>query len=401
MREDELDRRRRTRLRDELLDAHVRLDFGGEDGARLIEEIDYARYPPRHERSFPRYGAIVLAGPPPPEPVSELLPGAVIFPGGNCSVSDLRRLADGQQSFLLRSGSRSDLVLLPSPSNREVDLVRVRRRLGPAARVVQRGLEGTVRLLGGSAITVWDGTHWWTKPYADQYARAVQRSAPSCGRSTLTAILDFCVHSLGPAPFGAILVWALDHATSDRIRVRNRWRAPHSLPALSLQHPLAHGAIRHLLAQVDGATLIAPDGRLLETGFHLQASPSAHELVHIPRGRGTRHAAGKRFSYDESRTILFVVSEDGPVTVFSDGATVASIELRAATLETPTDGEGGQGPRRRLAVLECVRCLRSFAVAQAVIPALESTTVACPVCGTAAEPPWPNADPRTWVLKRM
>jgi hypothetical protein len=275
--------------------------------------------------------------------------------------------------------------------------VRLRRRLGPEVRIVQRGRQGSLRVLGPAGIVVWDGTSWWNKPYADQYARAVQRSAPSCGSATLTAILDFCVHTVGPAPAGAILVWALDEPTCDRIRSRSRLRSPKPLPQLSLQDPLAHGAVRHLLAQVDGATLIDPAARLLETGIYLASSLAAHEFVHLASGRGTRHAAGKRFSYDEERVIVFVISEDGPVTVFSDGATVASIDLRAAAHVDPVAGEGH---RQAVSVLQCARCDRWFGVAQAEDPATEATTVPCPVCGAAAQPPWPNADPRTWVFKR-
>jgi hypothetical protein len=398
VKDDERVQRRRNRLREELLDARVRLDLDGPEGVCLVEEIDYARYPPRHERSFPRYGAIVVPRSIPPARVAGALAEGVTFPGDGCSVGDLRRLADGDQSFLLRVGDRADLVLLPARSAGEADVVRLRRRLGPEARIVQRDRQGGLRVLGPTGIVVWDGTSWWNKPYADQYARAVKRSAPSCSTATLTAILDFCVHSVGPAPAGAILVWALDGATCGRIRSRSRLRSPKPLPQLSLQDPLAHGAVRHLLAQVDGATLIDPDARLLETGIYLASSLAAHEFVHLASGRGTRHAAGKRFSYDEERVIVFVISEDGPVTVFSDGSTVASIDLRAAANVDAVAGE--ESADRSVAVLQCARCDRCFGVARADDPATEATTVPCPVCGAAAQPPWPNADPRTWVLKR-
>src|SRR5437868_4528933 len=48
-------RRRMGRLREELADAGIELP----DGPELLREIDRARFPHRHERRFPSYGAIV------------------------------------------------------------------------------------------------------------------------------------------------------------------------------------------------------------------------------------------------------------------------------------------------------------------------------------------------------
>ena len=67
---------------------------------------------------------------------------------------------------------------------------------------------------------------------------------------------------------------------------------------------------------------------------------------------------------------MFVVSEDGPVTVFSDGAAVAfaepSIRGMAARPVAPTDHQ------------RCVRCRRLVEVVHGVsLP----QAAACPVCG--------------------
>lgn len=56
---DQLSRRfrRRERLRAELIDADVALPRASEVAA--LTEIDRARFPRRHERRFPTYGAII------------------------------------------------------------------------------------------------------------------------------------------------------------------------------------------------------------------------------------------------------------------------------------------------------------------------------------------------------
>ena len=41
---------------------------------------------------------------------------------------------------------------------------------------------------------------------------------------------------------------------------------------------------------------------------------------------GTRHTSARRFSYDRSETIVFTVSSDGPVTIFSDGLKIGEID---------------------------------------------------------------------------
>ena len=48
---------------------------------------------------------------------------------------------------------------------------------------------------------------------------------------------------------------------------------------------------------------------------------------------GTRHTSARCYSYDEPRTLVITVSEDGPVTVFSHGAKLVELAPRS------TDGE--------------------------------------------------------------
>jgi hypothetical protein len=55
-------RRRQERLREELADACVSLNFDGPIGERALAELDYACFPPRHEREFPTYGALIVGG---------------------------------------------------------------------------------------------------------------------------------------------------------------------------------------------------------------------------------------------------------------------------------------------------------------------------------------------------
>jgi hypothetical protein len=313
--------RRRARLRAEMLDAGLGLRLDGPAGEALLREIDYARFPPVHEREFPTYGAILLGG---PAAMSDQL-DAVVYRVASEAQDLARLMADGRQSFILRARGRTELMVLPTPHDHEDELVRLRRQLGPTRfNAVQRTPGGAVRVFGRSGLAVWDGAHWWEKPYATTYARAVLRAIPDASDSALDAILDFCVHSVSPSPTGAILVWALDDEVIARLSAAPTTR----LPALSLQDRITHGPVRHLLSQIDGAAVLSPTAELVNVRVHLPASAEAHDSISVDPQRGTRHGSARRFSFDERRAVLFVVSEDGPVTVYFKGMVVASIRSR-------------------------------------------------------------------------
>ena len=48
------------RLREELEDAGISLRLDDRTGDRVLAELDYARFPQRHEREFPTYGALIV-----------------------------------------------------------------------------------------------------------------------------------------------------------------------------------------------------------------------------------------------------------------------------------------------------------------------------------------------------
>lgn len=338
---DDLGERRRLRLREEMGDAGLRLRLDGTTGESLLAEIDYARFPPVHERALPTYGAILLSG---PSPAPEDL-GAVVHRGGAEEI--VRLMADGRQAFVLRRRGRTELVVLPTPHDLEGEVVRLREQFGPSRfTAIQRTAVGVVRVFAPSALAVWDGARWWEKPYATAYARAVARAVPDASAPALEAILEFCVHRLSPSPAGAILVWALEESVLSELSALPTSRGP----ALSLRDRLNHGPLRQLLSQVDGAALLSPSAELAGVRLLLPASAEAYQRVAVDPVRGTRHAAGRRFSYDSERAVVFVVSEDGPVTVYFKGAAVASIRSRVEeedqrrdALSPPERSSGGRG----------------------------------------------------------
>ncbi len=324
--------RRQQRLRDELLDSGIELPANPMLANKLIEELDYARFPPVHEGILPTYGAVLTGLQVRPE----------VFGGTPSSIEGLsdtvlRRLADGRQSFVLRGPAGRELLLLDNPHDREAALVRLRSR-GPLdlTIIVQRGPGGVVRVLAPDGLFIWDGAHWWAKPYASSFTRAVQRAVPTAPIDTLRQLLEFCVHTMSPADAGTALVWALDADTVADVEGLNAARPPTRVPQLPFSSIATGAAIRQLLAQVDGAAIVNRAGQLIAIGAHLRSSPASHEHVKLDPTRGTRHAASRRYSYDHTQSVVFVVSRDGPVTVYSKGEEVTSIQTR---IEEPENDE--------------------------------------------------------------
>ena len=50
--------------------------------------------------------------------------------------------------------------------------------------------------------------------------------------------------------------------------------------------------------------------------------PSTTAEADVPAFRGTRHTSARRYSHDDPAAVVIAVSEDGPVSVFRNGAMV-------------------------------------------------------------------------------
>lgn len=293
------------------------------DPAVVLDEVDYALRPPRHERRLPTYGAIVLP--------TVTVEGWTATTGLHAEVSatatrddhDVRRYADGLASWTLRSTEGVDaLVVFDRSAGSERDLVVLGEATG--AVIVQRRPDRGVRIAGPFGVARWDGSSWHVEPPLGAW---LERA--SCGLTDdQTAILDqllrFAVHDLGAAGIGALFVLG----SNETGLVEERLAPP---PPLRLDHPTDLGPLRHVLAQVDGAAFVDSSGVLRRLGVRLIPSPASEDAVD-PFG-GTRHTSARRYSADDPDAIVVAVSEDGPVTVFRGGRIIG---------RSPTDDRTGR-----------------------------------------------------------
>jgi DNA integrity scanning protein DisA with diadenylate cyclase activity len=133
---------------------------------------------------------------------------------------------------------------------------------------------------------------------------------------------------------GATLLYALTDDPSAPRR-RDEGVAVGALQ-LSVLNEAEEPLVLHQARYRDGALLFGRDGRLLAVNVILRPTRASEQAV--PATRGTRHTSAARHTYDCPEILAFVVSTDGPVTVFSDGQRIADLK--------------NAGARKTLAVIE-------------------------------------------------
>lgn len=309
-------RRLAEELAEELPDVHAAVH----DHELIVDELDYAERPPRHERRVPSYGSFV-------HPVREITEWAAVT--GLTVVSDSshtgegdvdRRYADGIASWVVRPRDGSfHVVVFDRPAGSERDLVVLAEASG--ATVIQRHPSGVVRLAGSFGVARFDGFGWHVEPAIGSWLTSTACGVDERRSEVFEHLIRFAVHDLGAGGVGATLVFRPADAPDGAFgggRLEQHLPVP---PAFSLLRATDLAPLRHVLGQSDGAAVFDVGGSLRALGVRLV--PSVEAESHVEALGGTRHTSARRFSYDEPASIVVTVSDDGPVTVFRRGRVVA------------------------------------------------------------------------------
>jgi hypothetical protein len=315
-------------LIEELDEIGFRLD--GPDAWRSIvfEELDYALRPAVHERRVPTFGAIVEPSTDPETWAAATQLEITHGPIGAMTHAAARRFADGLSSWMLRrTGGPDEIAVFDRPSGSERDLVVLSEGLG--ATIVQRHPSGSIRLVGSFGVLRSEGHTWHHEPPVAQWIDSITAHCDSGDREVLETIIEFAVHDLGSRGIGAILVYQPEPVADPTYE--RRLPTP---PPLQIMRASDLAPLRHVLGQVDGAAILDHTGTLRELGVRLV--PSAEAEADVAGYRGMRHTSGRRYSFDDTKATVVVVSEDGPVTVLRKGKLLgtsvrpADVQLLAA-----------------------------------------------------------------------
>lgn len=333
----DLDARRAARLEEDLAAAGVKRPLSPDFAAEVL----YALFPPVHERLTPNFGALTYT----PYAfrsegvtwVQMRLPLESTIGGfdrlGNVTERQAaRQLCDGYSTFLLADVAEPDNLLAATHPVTELDLVNLGRE---GIYAVQRTGDGKVKLFLPEFLAVHDKNAWAVRPYSREMADPI-RSAAAVFSDVGERLLDLAVHVLSPANVGATMVWLLDDQAVDSPCLNKSHATP--VEPLDVSTTVAYPALRSLCSQNDRAVVVSTDGRLLSFGVELVAAPGTPALV---TDGGTRHNSAANASNAEDRAVFYVVSSDGPVSVFYAGVKIATFVYGQWARECPTcEGSG-------------------------------------------------------------
>jgi len=341
----------------------------------VLQEISLILASPAHEGRVPSSGVMFV------EDVTELT-GAerIALPAKDIELT--RMLANGIDYFLLYERDRFfGLAYFKEPLATELQLVRNFPASG--GMLVQRGPTGSTKFFQGDSITLHENRVWRIKSHVKEAAWKVSQCLSSVDRHVLNRILELSFHLLSPTSrVGATLVWCMRPPMED---ILEGLSVGHELASLhlSILNEAHSTAICHLLSGVDGATFLDPLGNLISTGVHLKYSDQSRDFV--PEFKGTRHTSAKRFSFDKENALVVTISEDGPVTVFSNGASIANLSIHSSYKEAKK--LKAKAPEKREDITSssyetiCKHCGKTSMLEQINVEGFEEDwNVNCPVC---------------------
>jgi DNA integrity scanning protein DisA with diadenylate cyclase activity len=302
---------RLRRLAEELEETGLRVAADEPVGRLLLEEIDQALRPVVHERRVASSGTIIDPASDPDRWAQGTQLDIVRAPVGHKTRETSRRFVDGLSSWLVRrTKSDDELLMFDRPAGSERDLVVLADAM--SATLVQRHPSGSVRVVGAFGVLRWEGLAWHHEAPVTTWIDAVTACGSAGDPDVLGAMLEFAVHDLGSQRIGALLIYRPESEPGPA--VEELLPVP---PPLHIRTAFHLAPLRHALSQIDGAAVFDDEGVLRQLGVRVVPSATAEETV-APLG-GTRHTAGRRYSYDDPSATVIAVSDDGPVSVLRNG----------------------------------------------------------------------------------
>ncbi|MDX2213714.1 MAG: diadenylate cyclase [Oculatellaceae cyanobacterium bins.114] len=355
----------------------------------VLAELSYALSPVLHEGKLQPYGFIAIQKSTAPlikSPYEKLL----------IHLPEARRVADGCYGFSIFKEGQFYGVFIPKyAAYTELQLVQLQQELH--AIICVTDASGVTKLFCDAGLFIHQYRSWQKKPCINSALQNICRCSPQANPETLKNLLEFCFHDLSPRKIGATLVWCLTEPNPDEWdNMRPNFTLEEietrvgSLPGGSDSADRSVAVLRHLLNYTDGAAILDTQARAIGVGAQLKYSEASKQLIEARSG--TRHTSAQRFSYDFAKGIIFVVSSDGPVTVFSDGMSVTDLDVRFADempMEVSAEALTAEVPDPCCtSELECQNCKKQLKIQTTDNVELkqQEKQLYCPVCSHFIHP---------------
>jgi len=279
------------------------------------------------EQNVRPYGAIVAREMPHLERLGRMLDT------DRLDVDVIRSLADGQSTFvLLVKGEPPRLVLTDEPMDTDQDYAS--HAAWVDGLIICNDAKGVVRIVTVSSITLVEGRRWIAKDLVFEAVEDVMDMVPAAKSDVVRRLMEISHHRISPHSMGATLLYLLED--TPRPTRRRDDGIPLEMLGVSVLNESEEPLLLHQVRYRDGALLVGRSGRLLAANVILRPTKASEQSV--PTMGGTRHTSAARHTYDCPDVLAFVVSIDGPVTVFSDGRRIAELKT-AAPLVVPKTAE--------------------------------------------------------------
>lgn len=345
----------------------------------ILEEIAYTLNPEIHEGRIPPYGSILCR---------EGRADEFIQHRYDTKVLDklfMRRGADGRRNYLVYSGKADpELCSLNENYESELDLINLSRSCSGV--ILKRRDSGLTTLVYRGHVFTIHNRRWVVRKPISEMVEAIRQHYADVDVDITKRILELCCYILSPLGIGATFVWFIREPTSDEASL---WKGHPDLRVLDL-HAVDEGdyqEIAHLARHHDGAFLLEPQGEIRSLGAHLTYKPET--AGRLSPYRGTRHTSAKYYSFEHERSLIFVVSEDGYVSTFSDGFKISDSPLYPAYEEAhglkkmvPAKARDVFADSFQKPCKECGKLLRIEEVT--VLGWKEHEEAYCPFCGKIA-----------------
>ena len=345
----------------------------------VVAEIADCLHAVRHEGTIAPLGILFCRD----EPSTE--DGVNIVHMPQVPIEELRHLADGRRTFIVYSGSEDPrLAVFSVAIADDMRLLELSYLINGI--VIKRDESGTVRIAQNGQIWLVENRNWECKNHLLEHMALVKQclgSMPSSHSLPLYSLLKLAYYFLSSENVGTTLVWRLREPANATMEGLSETGLELMDLGLSINDGSVYSIIEHLVKYHDGAVIVDPEGSIEYLGAHLIYGSDA--AVKVPQDKGTRHTSAKRFSFEHTETLVCVVSEDGPVSIYSDGYKITEMAAELGSKISARLKKSVPAKAEHISSsyvdITCRSCERYIRVEEVLILGWKGDeVVACPCC---------------------
>lgn len=264
--------------------------------------IAAAMFAKPHEEQIPKWGMFFMDE----------------FPSAATEIIDeyTPTFCDGRNTFGLRVQGRETIytiafnhplldteILNLCISDHEAVLIRSANRLS----IYHRG-----------SIHICENRIWRTLGELNTALEKMKIHYPDLSTENFSKILEFAYYELSLRGIGATIVYWLGSTYSHtNSPIKDSFH-------LDFNTPSHQQMLKQYITYNDGAVIINRDNKILGGQAHLSYSDYSEKMIEAYSG--TRHTSARRFSFDYPEAIIVTISMDGPVSIFSDGCNIVTLD---------------------------------------------------------------------------